>query len=374
MSASVSNRCLMVSSKLIALLLPDLRPGGVERVSLRLAESLLGHGYRVDIVLMSAQGELLSQVPRGARVIDLGVTGLLRLPWPLARYLREKRPHALRVAMWPLTVAALLTARGALTGMRVIVSDHNTLSLSARVGVLPTRPLLRMSLPVYRLAHGVVAVSAGVAADVARLGHLDADAIRVIHNPAARGLPLPTSAPDRPTVPKRIISVGALKAQKDYATLISAFAKLRVTRPAKLTILGEGDLRVGLEEQARRLGVASDVELRGFILDPYPHYLASDLFVLSSRYEGFGNVIVEALECGLPVVATDCRSGPSEILLDGRYGRLVPVGNVEVLAEAMAEALDERPDPVRQARRARDFTAEHAVRAYLELLDPMTQT
>jgi glycosyltransferase involved in cell wall biosynthesis len=327
-------------------------------------------GYNVDIVLMTAEGDLLSHVPDHARVVDLRVSRIRRLPLPLARYLRAERPQALLVAMWPFSVVALLAARGSFTRTRVVVSDHNMLSLSARIDPRPAKPRLRLSLPAYRLADGIVAVSGGVAADIARLGGLPTEAIRVIYNPAAHGRELPSAATARPPGPKRIIAVGTLKPQKDHKTLITAFARLRATTPVKLTILGDGALRAELEEHTRRLGVDGDVDLPGFIADPYPHYLASDLFVLSSRYEGFANVIVEALECGLPVVATDCRSGPSEILDGERYGRLVPVGDVRALAEAMAEALDEKPDSLHQAERARDFTAEKAARAYLELLDP----
>ena len=165
----------------------------------------------------------------------------------------------------------------------------------------------------------------------------------------------------------RILSVGNLKAVKNQALLIRAFARL-ASPNATLMILGEGALRPELERLATELGVGNRVILPGFQSDPTPFYETANLFVLSSDYEGFGNVIVEALATGTPVVSTDCPSGPSEILEGGKWGRLTPVGDVDALAMAMKTALAEEHDPEALKRRAADFSPAIAARKYLDAL------
>jgi glycosyltransferase involved in cell wall biosynthesis len=159
-----------------------------------------------------------------------------------------------------------------------------------------------------------------------------------------------------------------LEVQKDFNTLITAFAVLRRSRHAKLVILGEGSLRDKLEAQAFRLGVADDILMPGFQSNPYAWYATADVFVLSSVHEGFGNVLVEAMACGTPVVSTDCPSGPAEILENGRYGRLVPVSDPISLAKAIKEQLDAVQDLNLVRARAREFSVEAAVDAYIKLI------
>jgi glycosyltransferase involved in cell wall biosynthesis len=166
------------------------------------------------------------------------------------------------------------------------------------------------------------------------------------------------------------VAIGSLKSQKDYPTLLKAFVLLRDRRPARLLILGEGPERPALERLIGELGLVDRVRLAGYVADPYPYLEMADLFVLSSAWEGLGNVIIEALVCGTPVVATDCRSGPAEILENGRYGRLVPVSDPESLAAAMAASLTETPDRDVLRARGAEFSVERAADQYLELLDP----
>jgi len=167
-----------------------------------------------------------------------------------------------------------------------------------------------------------------------------------------------------------VLSVGTLKRAKDYPTLLRAFAALPRSLHAKLTILGEGGLRSQLEAQVAELGLEGRVAMPGFVLDPYPWFRTADLLVLSSESEGFGNVLVEALECGVPVVSTNCPGGPREILEGGRHGRLVPVGDSQALADAMAATLTAPVDRERLIARARDFSAERIAEQYLETLFP----
>jgi len=359
----------------ISILLPDLRGGGAERLHLVLAREFVSRGHQVDFALMRNTGELLDEVLPETRIHDLKAPCFRNLLFPLMRFLKNERPDALLAAMWPLTSFAIWAVKLSGVPTRVVVSDHSILSLSpsakGRLGTFPMQLTMRSS---YRWADEIVGVSKGVAQDIARLARLDAEEINIIYNPAARGEL--TSEPTTDSgvsnwlnATQRLITVGKLKAVKDHVTLLNAFARIVVENDqASLLILGDGAMRSVLEQQVGELALVDRVSMPGYVQDPYPYYLAADLFVLTSEYEGFGNVIVEAMECGLPVIATDCPSGPREILDDGEYGKLVPVGDVNALAAAMLASLEDEPNPQRQKDRAADFSIEKAAVRYLQLL------
>lgn len=359
---------------MISILLPDLRGGGAERVNIDLAYEFARSGHLVEFVLMQAQGELLEEAMASFSVVDLATPRSRLLPVALARYLRRRRPDALLASMWPLTVIAPIALKMSRKNFKLLISEHNSLSLQYRDWGRIHRWLMRCSMAFsYRLADSRVAVSKGVASDVAALAGLSAGSFEVIHNPVpSRALPsqaeldkaeLLWSAP----CGERIITVGSMKAQKNHPLLLKAFA--RMARPgARLMFLGDGAGRQDLVSLAHELGVFDRVIFAGFHSDPTPFYLTADLFVLSSNYEGFGNVVVEAMACGTPVVSTDCPSGPSEILEDGKYGRLVPVGDVDAMAAAIEAALDEQVTPEYLKARASDFHPATAAKAYLSLL------
>jgi glycosyltransferase involved in cell wall biosynthesis len=359
----------------IAILLPDLRGGGAERVNLTLAREFLARGHAVDFVLMRAEGELIGLVPEGARVIDLQAPRVRDLIGPLVRYLRRSRPDAVLAAMWPLTSVAVLARALARFPVRLVLSEHTTLSRHYSGRGALHRLVLRASLALTcPLANARVTVSGGVAEDMARLGGLRRDHAAIIHNPVPPALPGPV--PDsvealwRSPRGHRILAVGSFKAEKNLSLLIRAFAHIADLMDARLMLLGEGSLRPDLEALARKVGVADRVAMPGFAADPGPYYQSADLFVLSSDYEGLPTVLIEALGHGLPVVSTDCPSGPAEILENGRYGRLVPVGDAAALATAMAEALVTDHDRDALRRRAADFAPEKAADRYLALLFP----
>ena len=361
--------------KRIAIVLPDLGGGGAERMHLVMAREWLLLGFEVDFVLMRKEGDLLSLVPPAADIFDLGVPRTRYALLPLRSYLKKHQPNALLVAMWPLTVVSLLAARLSGTGVRVMVSDHSILSQSYRHKNLLHRTFLRTSMALgYRLAAARISVSKGVAADASALSGIRLDQFHVVYNPAASGVDPVASK----TVPPElvevkgplILSVGSLKAEKNHALLIDAFSRLAPFIDATLCILGEGALRIELEKIVVRYGLQGRVLLPGFRLNTAPWYARADLFVLSSRHEGFGNVIVEALEYGVPVVSTDCISGPREVLCDGKYGRLVPVGDASALAAAMQAALSELPNRNLLRARARDFAVEKIAAEYLDVMFP----
>lgn len=357
----------------VLILLPDLRGGGAERLHVVLANHWHRQGLSVQLVLMTKTGDLFSLLDPGIEIVDLGVDRIRGVIFPLSRHLREMRPDVIIAAMWPLTSAAVLSWRMASKPGRLYLSDHNQLSVSC-VHELELSPwivgaAMRFTYPT---ASGLIAVSEGVKADMCRLGGFADRQVRVIYNPAAIGVPAVERAATTsselwgPGSGPHILSVGALKTQKDQAGLIKAFSQLPESLNARLIILGEGSLRGELEELVRQLGLEGRVTLPGFVIDPYPWYHSADLFVLSSRWEGFGNVIVEALECGVQVVSTDCPSGPSEILKAGEVGRLVPIQDPSALAEAMVQALAAPFDREALKARARDFSVEAIADQYLD--------
>jgi len=368
----------MKMGKHIAILLPDLRPGGAERLHLHLAREWLQQGIAVEFVLRQAQGELLAQLPVGATVVDLGATRVRSVLLPLLRHLRRARPHALLAAMWPLTVVAPLAARLARYRGVVAVSEHSPLSLAyARKGRLHRFGLRASTAFGYRLADMRIGVSSGVADNMAQLSSMSRDRFTVIYNPAASGqVHAAQVRPDalRAVRGPLILTVGTLKRVKRHDLLLEAFARIAAATDATLCILGEGAEREALEAQVRALGLQDRVLLPGYVADPAPWYAYADLFVLSSDYEGFGNVIVEAMEHGLLVVSTDCPTGPREILQDGKYGRLVPVGDVDALADAMLDSLQATHDPVVLKARAKDFAVDKVADRYLDLLLPGWRT
>jgi glycosyltransferase involved in cell wall biosynthesis len=225
----------------------------------------------------------------------------------------------------------------------------------------------------YPWADRITAVSEGVADDLAQAAGIPRERIQVIYNPvvtpefkAKTEAPLdhPWFAPGEPPV---VVGAGRLTIQKDFPALIRAFARVRQARPARLLILGEGEERSALEAVVRQLGVERDVSLPGFVSNPYPYMRRAALFVLSSRWEGLPGVLIEAMYCGARLVATDCPSGPREILADGRYGQLVPVGDVAALADAVRAGLDGHI-PVPPAESWRLFEAGTVVDQYIDAL------
>jgi glycosyltransferase involved in cell wall biosynthesis len=225
----------------------------------------------------------------------------------------------------------------------------------------------------YRWADGIVAVSKGVADDLVQVTGLPPERIQVIYNPivtpelmakAQDTLDHPWFGPGQPPV---ILAVGRLDPQKDFHTLIRAFAQVRQIRLSRLLILGEGEERQALEALVCQLGLQDDVCLPGFVANPYPYMTRAGVFVLSSRWEGLPGVLIEALYCGVPLVSTDCPSGPREILANGQYGKLVPVGDVVAMTQAIVAMLNSGKKKVPEES-WRPFTLEVSVNQYLDAL------
>ena len=328
-----------------------------------------GHG--VEFVLMQRAGELLGEIPDDVRIVDLGATRVRNAIRPLVRYFKENRAGAVQARMWPLTIAAIIARGLARSKTRLVVSDHAVLTRHYAEKPL-TLALLRATVRLfYPKADVRLVVADALAGDFARLSGLPRNAFTVIFNPVDAPPVNVSTTPEIETLwgdaDTRILTVGSLKAQKNQALLIWSFARLR--RPgAKLMIVGAGPLETDLKNLAASLGVSDRVIFPGFAADPWPYYASAQLFVLSSDYEGYPNVLVEAMRCGLAVVSTDCESGPREILDGGRYGRLVPVGDENALAEAIEAELKAPHDPDLVRHRAEEISGADTAQRYLDLL------
>jgi glycosyltransferase involved in cell wall biosynthesis len=350
--------------------------GGVQRVQVTLANAFAARGLEVSCVLPQAKGPFLGQLSEQVALVDLGTRQPLQLVRRLAAYLRSTSPGMLIAAQHHAILAALWARRLTGSSVPVLIVQHNTLSELCRHSQYR---MMRWFMPLgarlfFHWADEVCAVSQGVARDLATMTGMPESRVKVVYNPVlsqetARNAALPSGhawldAKDRPVV----LSVGSLIATKDFATLIRAFAQLRRYRSARLVLLGEGEERERLERLSEELGVAEDVALPGFVPNPFAFMARADVFALSSRVEGLPTVIIEALYCGLPVVATDCPHGPAELLENGAIGRLVPIGDARAFAAALAATLEDPPERRRLTERAAIFSVDHAVERYLALV------
>ncbi|WBX84779.1 glycosyltransferase [Sphingosinicella microcystinivorans] len=356
----------------IAIFLPSLEGGGAERVMVTLANGFAARGHRVDLVLTKAEGPYRSEVSAHVNVIDLNRSRMLTSLLPLIRYLSRERPHVMLSALNHANIVAILARKLAGVRTRLVVSERS--SPSGAVGNRATTTMHWLMRLLYPYADGVIAVSQGVAMELVVDFCLDSRLVTAIPNPVA--VPeIQRMAEQRPRhpwlqpgEPPILLAVGRLVPEKDYATLLDAFARLKTSRDGRLLILGEGPLRPELEQRIEELGLNDSVELAGFQSNPFGWMAACDLYVLSSRTEGFPNSLIQAMACGARIVSTDCRNGPREILEGGRWGRLVPVGDVEALETALAEALDEVASPD-VLKRVADFRPEKIIEIYEASLD-----
>lgn len=366
------NQIRQKSRRKLALFLPNLGGGGAERVALRLVQDWSARGHNVDLILLRAEGELLDLVPEGVQVVDLAAARIRNALLPLIRYFRRRRPHAFHAAMWPLTVVATLAHRLAGSDARLILAEHTALSKHySHFGRLRRALLARTIAWAYPRATARLAVSKSAADDLARVSGIRRSSIEVIYNPVAGPPSDAKAAGDPPHLAKRaerrLLAVGRLTPEKNHDLLIRAFARLRAHGcDAELVILGDGPLRPQLERLAQDEGVEEHVRFAGFVLDPWPYYASADVFVLSSDYEGFPLVLIEAMRAGLAIVSTDCESGPREMLAEGLYGTLVPCGDADALARALAQALEKRIDPASLRARAEALSGEGTSRRHLE--------
>ncbi len=361
-------------SKRLAIFVHSLYGGGAERAMLNLARGFSEQGIQVDLVLLRVEGAYLSQLPPEVRVIDLGRKRLWQSLPALANYLRQEAPPVMLSTLDDTNIAALWVRRLAGSKTRLVVNVQNTISQDAKTATdLKTRLMPLFVRWFFSWADAVVPVSHGVAEDLVQLG-VALDLIHVIPNPVItpevfqkdrETIDHPWFAPNQLPV---ILGVGRLNQQKNFPTLIRAFAEVQQHHPCRLVILGEGEELASLKILIQELGLSDVVDFPGFVSNPYAYMAQSAVFVLSSLFEGLPSVLIEALAMGTSVVATNCKSGPLEILESGKYGKLVNVGDVEKMAIEILETLASPMDAEMLRQRAREFTLERSLSQYAEVL------
>lgn len=341
--------------------------GGVQRVALNLCTGLVEKGHDIEVVLVNAEGELLNELPEEVSVIDLGEDRVATTVFPLRRYLNRKNPDVLYAMMTEINIIATIAHRLSRVDSRLILSEHNmpTNSIDSKKDLA----VMKLATLTYSLADHAVAVSNGVYEDLLNVSRLSESKISQVHNPININR-IRTDASEQ--VSHRwlnnddynvVISAGRHVPQKGFDTLIESFSRVK-DENLRLLILGKGDETESLKEIATNLGIKDRVEFPGFVENPFAYISRADVFVLSSQYEGFGMVLVEALACGCAVVSTNCPSGPEEILKGGEYGPLVPVGAVDELTSGIERVLDSPPTSDELESRARDFAVNKIASEY----------
>ncbi|MEO0368879.1 MAG: glycosyltransferase [Pseudomonadota bacterium] len=351
--------------------------GGAERVLVDLANGAAETGLQTEIVVNKPGGVLESSLKSNVGISALNVPNSIFGPVFLARHLALSRPKAMISAMPLANCSAIIAKTLSRSKCRLIISEHSVASrLYGINGLSANQRLKPIAKILYPRADHIVAVSQGASQDLSNTLGLDLKRITPIYNPVdIERVNAQAKEPCfHPWIAKRkelvIVACGRLEIPKAYDILIQAFADLQHCLPSKLIILGEGRLRRTLMDQVVSLNLSDKIDMPGFVKNPHAFISRADLFILSSRWEGFGNVLVEALACGTRIVSTDCDTGPREILEDGRYGTLVKPDNPRALTEGMLTQLrSSNTNPTALKSRAAEFSSQAAINRYLELAD-----
>lgn len=367
----------------ISLFIPNLDGGGAERVMLHLAKGFTERGFAVDLVVARAEGAYLSTLPDNIRLVNLEAKSpiLLFKTLALKQYLKQEQP-AFLISTLDIFSSATWAKRlsGVNTQVVMCVQTYLSQQFQDRHAMLMQKIKWSVVQRFYPWADAIITASEGVARDIEKNTKIPIQQMTVIHNPvvtpdfaqkAQEGIDHPWFEEGQPPV---LLGVGRIVKQKNFATLIRAFALVRQHCQARLMILGDVDSREpevkpNLEQLIEKFDLQDDVTFLGFVENPYAYMAKANLFVLSSIYEGFGNVVAEAIAAGTPVVSTDCESGPAEILNDGQYGSLVPVGDYEAMAHAIIATLNHPIDTQSLKSRSQAFTIDCIVHQYLEVLN-----
>jgi len=362
----------------VAFFVPSLTVGGAQRATVGVANGLAERGYSVDLIVSYREGAFLNRVNDSVRIHSLDtprvpVVGIGASAPALRSYLEERTPPVLFSAMTYANLVSIAAGAASNTGTKVVGIEHST--FGNRAGI-KERLTLALATYSYELVDHVVAVSEGVAGSIVANTVLSEPDVSVLHNPVSIAT---VRAESRVSIEDSwlraddlnvLLWAGRLEPEKDLLTLLEAFASVHRADPTtRLILAGTGSKREELESSVETLGIERAVSFPGYIGNPYPYMRQASAFVLSSRREGLPTVLIEALACGCPVVSTDCPSGPREILADGTYGTLVPVGDERALAEAIRSTLEDPPDPARLSERAEEFTTSAVLDQYVALIE-----
>lgn len=340
---------------------------------LKLAERFVAEGIQCDLIVAISKGRLMDQVPTGVRLVELGKKKTIHATFALAKYLRHEKPGALLATTFAANICGLLASSLVLNEMRTVIAESSPseINFNSESFIRATSNRLA-ALLLYHRASSIIAISQGVRTGLLENHLADASKIKVIYNPSNTDR---EKFGDGSLVRKSnlLVACGRLVDVKDYPTLLRAFALVRKAFDVKLCILGEGSLQGVLEQQCQQLGLTDCVTFKGFVRNPARYMREAAIFVHSARFEGFGLVLAEALANGCPIVATDCPGGVREVLAEGKYGTLVPVGDDVALADAILQILRGAVKFPDATEHLRDFDIDHVANAYLSVLFPPEQ-
>lgn len=370
----------------IAMFLHDLRAGGAERVSVNLANAIRQKGHQVDLVMVNRHGcrEFFEQLDQSIFLHELPQKRTLTSAIGFRSYMMHERPDQVISALTHINISALIARSISCHKPRITIVEHGQFSRErAKPMSAAVRWAYRAAPWLYPMANFIATVSEGARRDLAESLRMDAEQIAVLHNPVVTETLREASfdAIDHPWFdegqPPVILAVGALRSEKNFPLLIKAFDLLRGRRKVRLVILGDGPEAPTILKRAACSRYAQDISLLGFNANPFKYMRRAALLALSSDHEALPTVLIEAMACGTPVVATDCPTGPSEILLDGRLGSLVKTGDPHGFAGAIETTLDRPVSADHLTKRAADFSSEQAAERYLTLVgagDPSVAT
>ena len=363
----------------ITFFIPNLKVGGAEKSTVNLLNNLDKSSYTLSLILANKEGEFLKDIREDLVIINLGTYSLVKIFFKLIKYFKKEKPDIF-ISIFPrFSIASIMAKIFSRSDTKIIVIEHTVFSLAAtNARNFFRRIIARFLFPLlmkffYRNSEAIICVSKGVAEDILKITGLR-EKIKVIYNPIidSKIYALAEEKASHPWILNKdcpvISAVGRLVKAKDYPALLYALSLVVNEKQAKLLILGDGEERKELELLANRLGIAEKVDFLGFQKNPYKFISKSNIFVLSSIQEGFPTVIIEAMACGVPVISTDCKAGPNEIIENRENGLLVPVGDEKSLAEAILQLLNSKALREKFSREGRNiaeyFTIEKSVKEY----------
>lgn len=357
----------------ITIVLENLAGGGAERCLVNLMNYLAEKGWIINLILVKQEGAFLKQLSNRVRIHDLRARNLYFSIFPLIRYLKKNTPAVVLSSLDVMNLITLLAVRLARVDTKTIIQVVNFVSKQKRS---PIKKMLEKILLTYLYpwANQIVILSKDAAIDLANYAHIPHEKIRTIYSPVIT-MEIKKKAKENPphpwfqdpTIPI-ILAIGRLNAQKNFSRLLRVFRKIIDETEARLIILGEGEERELLNTEIRSLGLTADVDMPGFVDNPYAFLTNTSVFALSSDYEGLAGVLIEALACGAPIVSVDCESGPREVLNNGKYGFIVPMKNEELFAKQIIETIKGNKKQVPEAW-LDQFTVEYSAQEYIRLFE-----
>ncbi|MFP9193644.1 glycosyltransferase [Natrialbaceae archaeon A-CW1-1] len=350
-------------TKKVAIFLSSFEGGGAHKNMIHISNYLNSSGYNVDLVVVNNKGDLRNLVSNEVDIVSLGTSRVRYSVSSLLNYIRRSRPDSLLATPTGCTIVAGIVDILPIYNIPITLRVPTTLSESRlynKPNDIVEKQFSKVIEHIYKRSKSIIAISEGVKIDLVNEFGIPNNKVKIIHNPVVtddviKKIHEPVDHPFFNDSSQIFIGVGRLTEQKGFKYLIDAFSIVEKEVDAKLIILGQGELDRELKKRCEELSITNKVSFPGFVHNPFKYIHNSDVFVLSSLWEGFGNVVVEALACKTAVVATDCRSGPSEILADGEFGRLVPPAAPSKLADGMLESLSHNHDSTKLRHRALDF-------------------